>query len=110
MFAHEALAQSSGQFSPSYLTNFVEKATALLNSLIPLLFGVAVVIFFWGLVKFVWNSGSEDAKAEGKRLMIWGIIALVVMVSIYGIIAILQTTFGIQGGQMPTFPTIGGRS
>ena len=45
--------------------------------------GIALLVFFFGLMKFIFKlGGDEDAVKEGKTLMIWGIVALFVMVSV----------------------------
>src|SRR3989338_5527270 len=61
----------------------------IVKSLIPILLGVAVVVFFWGIVQYLFT----DAKEKGSKLMFWGIIAIFVMVSIWGLIEWLQTEF-----------------
>ncbi|PIR68971.1 hypothetical protein COX93_03405 [Candidatus Nomurabacteria bacterium CG_4_10_14_0_2_um_filter_30_12] len=66
------------------------------KSVIPLIFALATVMFIWGVVQYVINN-EEDAKREkGKQFMIWGIIALTVMFSVWGLVRILGNTFGIQ--------------
>lgn len=71
----------------------------LLNLIIPILITLAVVTFFWGLAKFIWSiGGEENAKADGKKIMLWGLVALFVMVSIWGIIGLLGNTFSIRQG------------
>ena len=57
---------------------------------------LALLVFFWGLVKFISKAGDQAAIEEGRKLMIWGVLALFVMVSVWGILHILQETlFGI---------------
>ncbi len=68
----------------------------LLNSVIKLIFGLALVYFFWGTVQFIQNAGNEKTREEGKSKMIWGIIALFVMFSIYGILNWISDTTGID--------------
>jgi len=65
--------------------------------LIPLLITLALVFFLWGIAKFVFASGQgdEQGRETGKRLMVWGLIALFVMISVWGLVLALQTTFGI---------------
>lgn len=65
-----------------------------LNALIGVFITLAIVAFFWGLIKYLVNMGDEAAK-EGIRIMLWGIIAIFVMVSIWGIIRLLQATFRV---------------
>ncbi|MEI7765242.1 MAG: pilin [bacterium] len=72
-------------------------ATCLIgSSVIPLLFVLAVASFVWGVIQYVINSNEESKRAKGRDFMIWGIIALVVMVSIWGLVGILRNTFGIE--------------
>jgi hypothetical protein len=72
------------------------------NSVIPLIFAVAVVMFVWGVVKFFIIDADEEAKrAQGKQFMIWGVIALAVMLSVWGLVAIFGDTFGIPHSVLP---------
>ena len=57
-----------------------------------LLIAFAVVIFLWGVFQFIRAGGDEKTQA-GKEFMFWGIVGLFVMVSVWGIVAILQNTF-----------------
>ncbi len=72
-------------------------ATCIIStSVIPLLFVLATAIFVWGVVQYVINDQEEAKRAKGRSFMIWGIIALTVMVSIWGLVGILRNTFGID--------------
>ena len=69
------------------------------SSVIPFIFALAVVMFIWGVVKyFIINADEEKKRAEGKQFMVWGIIALAVMLSVWGLVGVLKTTFGINTG------------
>jgi hypothetical protein len=72
------------------------------NSVIPFIFALALVVFVWGVIKFFIINGEEEAKrTEGKQFMIWGLIALTVMLSIWGLIRILGSTVGIKVIKIP---------
>lgn len=72
------------------------------NTIIPLIFTVAVLMFIWGTVKFfLINAGEEEQRSEGKRFMIWGIVALAAMLSVWGLVNILGSTFGINTSVIP---------
>ena len=58
-------------------------------------FALALLFFLWGLAKYIFAAGNEEAKESGKRIMIWGIIALFIMASVWGIVAFLQDLFGV---------------
>ncbi len=51
---------------------------------------LALLAFMFGLMKFIFRAGDPGKKAEGKSIMVWGIIALFVMVSLWGIIEFMQ--------------------
>lgn len=69
-------------------------ANTILNGLIGLFILIAILAFFWGLIKYLFSGGGED-KSEGLKMMFYGVIAIFVMVSIWGIIRLLQDTFGV---------------
>ena len=85
---------------------FVAGVSDLVSLAVPLIIGLAVVAFFWGLVRYIF-AGAKGSAA-GKNIMVWGLIALFVMVSIWGIITMAQGALGIQGSAVPTFPRVPG--
>ncbi|WKZ26794.1 MAG: hypothetical protein QY304_01710 [Candidatus Paceibacterota bacterium] len=58
--------------------------------------GFALAFFLWGAAVFILNSGNEDKRREGRQRMLWGIVALVIMVGIGGIMWALQLGFGLS--------------
>ena len=72
------------------------------NILTPLVFTLALLFFFWGVAKYIWSAG--DAKEEGKKIMVWGVIALFVMSSIWGIIRLLGGDLGIENNSSMPVP------
>lgn len=65
----------------------------IVNLIIPIVFAIALLVFFWGLVKYIW--GAEDEKANAKKTMIWGVVALFVMASVWGLVAFIGTAVGV---------------
>ena len=71
--------------------DLIRAVGGLINPIIAILVGVALLAFFWGLARFIFRvGGDEKAVDEGKRIMKWGLIALFVMVSVWGIIIFIQ--------------------
>lgn len=66
------------------------------KSLIPLLISIAVAGFIWGVAILVINPDNEDKKKQGKQFMIWGIIALFVIISVWGLVGVLSSTIGLK--------------
>ena len=66
----------------------------------PIVVALALFAFFWGLAMYIFNTGDEKKRKSGIHIMIWGVIALFVMVSVWGIVNSLQATFGVAGGSV----------
>jgi hypothetical protein len=81
-------------------TNFSELVfifVDLIQAALPVIFGLAFLVFLWGLVKFIFRlEGDEKAVADGKNLMKWGLLALFVMVSIWGILRFFYNDLGLS--------------
>ena len=99
VFAHAQIIGSGG----GGLQGILGTISGLINLAIPVVIALAVLYFFWGLAQYILNSANEDKKEEGRNIMIWGIIALFVMVSVWGLVRLLQDTFGVTD-QSPIIP------
>ena len=88
------------------ITSVTTLISALINYAIGILIGVAILAFFWGLIKFLYKQSPEEKKS-GTRLMINGVIAIAVMLSIYGLVRLLQNTFGVGNNASVPPPSIG---
>jgi len=73
----------------------VDVLVSLINMAIPVLAGLAVAIFFWGVVRYIYHEGDPHSKSQDKTIMMWGIIALFVLFSLWGILRLLSDSFGI---------------
>ena len=61
----------------------------ILNPLIGLIIAVALMIFIWGVIEFIAGAANDEKRVKGKQHMVWGIIGLFIMVSVFGIMQIL---------------------
>jgi hypothetical protein len=55
----------------------------------------AVVYIVWGAFQMI---TSEEKRASGRDTIVYGVIGLFVMISIWGFVNILDRTFNLQGG------------
>ena len=62
--------------------------------IIPFLGAVAFLMFVFGVGRFIRASGNEKELKDSKNLLIWGIVGLFVLTTIWGIMAFLQNEFG----------------
>jgi hypothetical protein len=67
-------------------------ALSILNPIITLLFALALLFFIWGVVEFVRGADNEKIRAEGRSRMLWGLIGMLVMISVFAIVEIIQNT------------------
>lgn len=63
---------------------------------IPLIFSLATLFFFWNVTVFIRTSDNKIKKEEARQRMVWGILALFIMLSVWGIISIMSNLFGIS--------------
>lgn len=79
------------------LKDTFESIGELIGVLTPIIVALALMAFFWGLAMYVLNfSGEDKDKKKGRDMMVYGLLVLFVMVSVWGIVNILQSTFDIN--------------
>lgn len=103
-----ALAQTPNTAGLTAIVTFIANTV---RTLIPVAFGLAVLYFFYGIAKYVSSAGDPKKADEGKSIMIYGVIAIAVMASIWGLVGWLQNLFGANIapvtqplGTIPTVP------
>jgi len=86
----------SAQTDVSYFSNFAAQLAAFVSGpLTTLLIAAAVLMFIWGVLKsFVF--GDSASHEEGRKFMVWAVIAFVVIFSLWGIVRLLGTSLGIN--------------
>lgn len=89
-----------------YFTQLITAVQGIITTLVPLVIALGLLFFIWGLVQFIFASGDEAAKDEGKRKMIWGVVALFVIVSVWGLVALLNQLTGVAAGGTATLPGV----
>lgn len=70
----------------------------IVDPAILLLFGLALLIFLYGLVEFLWQTEKMDPK-EGRDKIIWGLVGMAIMASVYGFLQVIVGTIcQLMGG------------
>ena len=88
------------------LHDLINDAHDILRALVPFLIGIGLVIFLFGVLRYIAKGGSESDRANARQLMLWGIIILFVMTSVWGLVNVIVTTTDITKGTPPTPLTI----
>lgn len=68
----------------------------IINAMIPFFIALAGLLFLYGVLKMVMAGDDEEARKAGRGTMIYGVIALFVMVSVWGLVALLVNTFNLD--------------
>ncbi|NNM83897.1 hypothetical protein HKL94_01610 [Candidatus Parcubacteria bacterium] len=64
---------------------------------IPVIFALVFLVFIWGVANYLLiNGGNEDKRAEGRQFILWGILGMVVLFSVWGFVNLLLSTLGIH--------------
>lgn len=71
----------------------------ILGIIIPILITLAVVYFIWGVIQYT-VSNDEEAKKGARGKIIQGLIGLFVIVAFWGILSLIQNTFGVGPEQL----------
>ena len=61
----------------------------IINPLIIFLFALALGYFLFGVMQFVINPANEEMKKTGKSHMMWGVVGMTIMISVFGIMQII---------------------
>jgi hypothetical protein len=66
-----------------------------IDPLVPLLISVGLIVFLWGMIKYITagGTGDEGKISQGRDMMIYGVIGLFVMTSVWGLVHIVLRTF-----------------
>lgn len=67
----------------------------IFNSITSLIIVIAILLFFWGLLKYVTASGSQDTKAAASTITM-GLITIFVSISVWGLVNLLADTFNLS--------------
>ncbi len=76
------------------LADLIYKFVDLLALILPVILALALLYFFWGLANFILYADNEQKRAEGRQIMLWGVIVFFLLLSVGAIIAVLRRTFG----------------
>jgi hypothetical protein len=101
-----AIASANVNVELGGVKNLVADAVGVLNIVIGLMITLAVIVFIWGLIKFIFNT-SPDGKGTARNYMIYSVIAFAVMTGLWALSNFLLDFFGLNdGNQNITLPTI----
>lgn len=72
--------------------------------LVTTIIAYALLLFAWGVYRYIAHAGDEKSAAEGSKMMSYGVIILFVMVSVWALVSLVMDTLGIPGGTIEVRP------
>jgi hypothetical protein len=79
-----------------YLVNFLK------TSVLWLIFALAVIFFLWNILNYL---RKPDKVQESGKYILWGLIALTVMFTLYSLVGLFAETFNFEIGIAQFFPS-----
>ena len=88
---------SDGTSFKDYIGNGSTGFIDLLNTVVvPVIFALAFLVFVYGVVNyFFFHPGDEKKREEGRAFVLWGLLGMVVLFSVWGFVNLLLSTLGI---------------
>ncbi len=68
----------------------------IINPILMLAFGIAFMYFLYSVVKFLRIDAADKSREEAKYAILWSLVGMLVMFSVYGLIRFVLATFGID--------------
>jgi uncharacterized membrane protein YidH (DUF202 family) len=93
---------------PSTIIDLITRVNVIGSRLIPFLIGIGVLIIILGILGYIKNGDNEEKRAEGRMFIIWGIVSIFIMLSVWGLVNILVGTFNLNNAvpNIPKLPTL----
>lgn len=102
--AQIATTGGGGQFE-TLLRNIIEFTNEVL---IPFIIGIGFLVFVWGMFKFfIVGGANDDAKEQGKSLMIYATLGFLLIIVFWGVVNLLASSTGLEGDSLDNIPSTG---
>ena len=84
----------------------ITKSKNILGIIVVIVFSLALVVFAWGIVKYLTAAGDANKLKEARPFLFWGLLGLFVLAAAWGLIKFIGSEligddFGGQGTITP---------
>lgn len=101
VFAPFLASAQATNLNASNVNNLVTFLKGLLSTAVVLLLAAAVVFFLWNVFKYVMSAGDGEAKAEANKGIIYGLVGIFIMASVYGLVNFISGSLGLNTTPIP---------
>jgi heme/copper-type cytochrome/quinol oxidase subunit 4 len=102
-----APAIASAQEAITDVNSLTSKLTAIGNTFIEILIAFAVLYIIFNVVRFIMKADNPEERSNIGKAILWGIVGLFVILSIWGLVNILSNTFRTNtNAPTQNFPTL----
>lgn len=78
------------------LTAAVTTISGIINLIVPIIGALLLIYFFWGIAQYITAGGDEEKRGAARNMMIYAVIGMFVAFSIFGLVKLLRTSFGVN--------------
>ena len=86
------------------------KIETVLYRIVPFIIGLAVFFIIWQIFNYVMSAADEEKRSEAKKYIVYGVIGVFLMLSVWGLVNIVYNTFNLDNridpDQIPQVPHI----
>lgn len=87
-------------FAVNDFASLKDTIITILNGVTLLLIAFAVVLFLFGVIKYMTSGADEEKRKEARNTIIYGVIGLFVMVSVWGLVGLVGNTFDLDNSTL----------
>ena len=77
--------------------SILDRIAEFVSRLVPVFIAIAFVYFLYGVIRFI-MAQDADKKKDARDIVVQGVIGLFIMMSIWGLVGIIQRSIGTGSG------------
>ena len=89
------------------LADVIGSIATYLDDILKLLMGFAVVVFVWYVIKYFIMQSDDTKRAAAASYVMWSLIGFFIILSLWGLVNILISTFNLGNNSPGSLTNIG---
>ncbi len=90
----------------TFFQTLITQIDGLITAAVPVVIGLAILLFLWGLARYMLNQDDAEARAGARSIMLWGVVIIFVMIALWGLVNLLETLTGVGTGTARPAPAL----